>query len=93
MKCKYKSKDSVFSYKGWCSCRKIDEHSTELCECKGKCKWTLSERKNKQLEVIEEEEEEREECEAEEERENEKAESEDEENDKEDLLLDALLDD
>ena len=40
VKCKCKSKDGAFSCKGKCSCRKIDEDCTELCECKGKCKWT-----------------------------------------------------
>ena len=36
VKCKCKrNKDGVYSCKGRCSCKKIDDDCTELCDCKG----------------------------------------------------------
>ena len=69
------------------------DEDTDLCLCKGQCTQTLSERKKKQLEAIEEEEKETEECETEEKGENDKIEPEKEEKDQGNLLLDALRDD
>ena len=86
VKCKCKGKDGVYLCKGRCSCRKINEACTDLCDCKGKCQWTGVERKQTSFEELEELEEE------DEEEEDDTIDSGEEEKETEsDLLFDTLL--
>ena len=91
VKCKCKSKDGIYYCKGRCSCKKIDEDCTELCGCKGKCKWTEVERKKALLESIEEIDESKEDEEEDERDSDEEVEGNDEMENEDDLLFDALL--
>ena len=91
VKCRCKSKENIFYCNGRCSCRKIDEDCTDLCHCKGKCQWTMVERKKTVLESTEESDESKED-EGKGERDSEdEVERNDEMENEDDLLIDVLL--
>ena len=38
-KCGCSLRNGVFKYSGPCGCRRSKQHCTNLCKCKGSCKW------------------------------------------------------
>ena len=38
-KCGCKAKDGIFKCTGPCGCKRSQQNFTDLCKCKGSCKW------------------------------------------------------
>ena len=48
----------VFKCSGCCGCSRSEQHCTELCKCKGSCKWwENNDENNVELDIVDEEDE------------------------------------